>query len=242
MVTLITGASRGIGRAIAQELAEASHDLILVAKSETHLAIAQTSISARAGQRIVTFACDLSDPMSPAHLYSFAEREGLDVNALVLGAGIFIEGSLTTSSVDDLNATLRVNLTSAFTVVSAFIKKLRNSKSPRIILIGSTAGAEPYPTGALYGVSKWALRGFAANLRSELRKDGVAVTLISPGGTLTDLWSDDDVPEGRLLEPRDIAKVVKVCFELSPQAVVEEVVVRPMLGDLHGDDGLQHDK
>lgn len=65
-------------------------------------------------------------------------------------------------------------------------------------------------------------------------KDNIGVTFVSPGGTLTDMWSDVEVPPNRLLEPNDIAKVVDSLFELSPQAVVEEIIIRPMLGEYDG--------
>jgi short-subunit dehydrogenase len=84
-----------------------------------------------------------------------------------------------------------------------------------------------------YGIAKWGLRGFALNLRHELRDDGIGVTFLSPGGTLTDMWAGEDLPPNRLLEPTDVALMVAAITELSSQAVVDEIVLRPMLGDIH---------
>ena len=99
------------------------------------------------------------------------------------------------------------------------------SSFARIIIIGSTAAYSAYSVPS-YGVAKWGLRGLAVNLRKEL-----GVTFISPGPVLTDMWADVDVPEGRLLEPDDIAKVICGLFDLSTQAVVESLIIQPMLGD-----------
>jgi NADP-dependent 3-hydroxy acid dehydrogenase YdfG len=117
--------------------------------------------------------------------------------------------------------------------VKKFADILKKQAGSKVILIGSTAGIEAYPLGPLYGVAKWGLKGYAINLRKELMNDNIAVTLINPGGTLTDLWAGEDLPPNRLLEPSDIGKLVTAILTLSQQAVVEEIIVRPMLGDMH---------
>ena len=137
------------------------------------------------------------------------------------------------SSDEQFDTTLNVNFMSIHHIVKLFIEHLKTVKSSKIIIIGSTAAYEPYPLGAIYGVAKWALRGYAVNLRKELMKDYIGVTFISPGGTLTDLWEGEPLPENRLLEPSDIGKLVVAMLSLSNQAVVEEIIVKPMLGDIH---------
>ena len=163
----------------------------------------------------------------------YCSKSGFLPNVLVLNAGIFIEGSLANSPPQDFRETLKINFESIFHTVRLFVDFLRSQPASKVILIGSTAAYEPYPIGPLYGVAKWALRGYAINLRRELMKDGIGVTFLAPGGTLTDLWAGEELPPNRLLEARDIGKLVAAILTLSNQAVVEELVVRPMLGDIH---------
>ena len=106
----------------------------------------------------------------------------------------------------------------------------QRQKHANDVIIGSTAAYSSYSVPT-YSIAKFALRGLATNLRKELMRENIGVTFLSPGGTLTDMWADVEVPPNRLLEPHDIAKLVDSIFDLSPQAVVEEIIIRPMLGE-----------
>jgi short-subunit dehydrogenase len=234
MNVLVTGASRGIGRAISAVLADEGYNLLLVARNGERLRASTQDIKERGKGAIYYLACDLADLQEIERLYRYSRSVDFKPDVLVLNAGIFIEGALTSKPTDAFDETLRMNFLSAVHTVRVFIDDLRNSSDKRrIILISSTAAHEPYPIGALYGVAKWALRGYAINLREELKHERIGVTLISPGGTLTDLWAGEELPPRRLLEPSDIALLVRAVLSLSEQAVVEDLIVRPMLGDIH---------
>lgn len=234
MKLLIIGGSRGIGKAIAQEAAKAGHDLLLVSKNAATLERGCNEVKAVAKANVQKFVCDVSDQTQLEKLYEFCQSTGFMPDVLVLSACIlFDEMPLMNSSDEQFNAILNVNFLSIHHTVKLFIQHLKTVKSARIIIIGSTAAYEPYPDGAIHGVAKWALRGYAINLRKELMKDYIGVTFISPGGTLTDLWKGESLPEDRLLEPSDLGKLVVALLTLSSQAVVEELIVRPMLGDVH---------
>lgn len=233
-LTLITGGSRGIGNAIAHACAEKGSDLVLVSQTDNPLRDAAAELEARYARRVVPKACDLSSEREIDILAEYLSGHDLIPNNLVLSAGIFLEGSLLESKPDDYRKTVDVNLNAIYYLVRHLAPRMVSKANPRIVLIGSTAAYEAYPVGALYGVAKWALRGYAVNLRSELRRDGIGVTFVAPGGTLTDLWAGEELAPNRLLEPSDIGKLVAtLLFELSSQAVVEELIVRPMLGDIH---------
>lgn len=233
MRVLITGGSRGIGRAIAEELAGAGHNLLLIAKNPDNLQSAAIEIRSKYGTEVRYFVCDVGNMQNQQALYDFCLENDYLPDVLVLNAGIFLEGSLTNSSNSDFSETLNIDLLAIYNTVKLFIGHLRARQGAKIILIGSTAAYEPYPVGALYGVAKWALRGYAINLRHELMGDKIAVTFLAPGGTLTDLWEGEILSEDRLLEAKDIGKLVVSILNLSDQAVVEELIVRPMLGDIH---------
>jgi len=232
MNILITGGSRGIGKAIGKELNEAGHNLLLVSKNQSNLEKTKAEFNNKESQ-INIFACDLGIESEIEKLFEYSEKLNFKPEVLILDAGIFIEGSLTNSKSEDFYSTMNVDLYHIYHCVKKYINTLRQQVTPKIILIGSTASLEAYPVGALYGVAKWSLKGYAINLRKELMKENIGVTLINPGGTLTDLWEGEELEPNRLLEPSDIGKLVNVLLTLSPQAVVEELTVRPMLGDFH---------
>jgi NADP-dependent 3-hydroxy acid dehydrogenase YdfG len=96
----------------------------------------------------------------------------------------------------------------------------------------SIASVAAYPNGGAYSISKFALLGFSKNLREEMKKKGVKVTAILPGAAWSDSWRGADFPENRLMQASDIAKTVWACYDLSDAAVVEEILMRPQLGDL----------
>lgn len=230
MKVLVTG-SRGIGKAIALELSKAGHELLLVSKDYKNLKRTSECIGKLYNSEVLFYQCELSNKNEINKLFKFCE-EKFSPDVLILNAGIFLEGSLTNSNTESFQKILDVNLFSIYNLVKTFVGELKKKENPKIILIGSIAGMESYSTGALYSVSKWALKGYAVNLRQELMEFGIGVTILNPGGTLTDMWAGDNIPENRLLEAADIGKLVSTILELSPQAVVEEIVIRPMLGEV----------
>ncbi|HEU5122569.1 MAG TPA: SDR family oxidoreductase [Verrucomicrobiae bacterium] len=234
MLTLITGGSRGIGYAIAQEMAKKGSDLLLVSQNAKKLQTASNKLKKQYPKlKINSHVCDMGSQEEINILADDCIRTNLVPDFLILNAGIFLEGSLVNSKPQDYRKTLEVNLNAIYYLVQRLAPKMASKKKPRIVLIASTAAYEAYPVGALYGVAKWALRGYAVNLRKELMKNGIGVTLVAPGGTLTDLWAGEELPPNRLLEPKDIGTIIANFVDLSSQAVVEEVIVRPMLGDMH---------
>lgn len=232
MNIIITGGSRGIGKAIANELNKNSHNLLLVSKNSSSLDKTKNELM-KSNKNIDSFICDLGNEEEIDKLVSYCNQRDFKPNVLVLSAGIFIEGSLTSSNARDFYETMNVDLYHIYHIVKKFTPVLKKQDTPKIIIIGSTASLEAYPIGALYGVAKWGLKGYAINLRKELMNDNIGVTLINPGGTLTDLWEGEELAPNRLLEPSDIGKLISAILTLSPQAVVEELNVRPMLGDFH---------
>lgn len=229
MNILITGATRGIGYAIAQELAAAGHKLGLVGKDAGNLTLA----SERLGAAVEFVACaDLASPAAPEAIELAARAANFAPSVLILSAGIYHEELLLEATKEHIDEQFQVNLFSQIGIVQKFKEDLKLSHG-RIIIIGSTAAFEAYSYGAVYSITKWALRGFAENVRAELRGHGVGVSLLHPGGTWTDLWKGVDLPRERLLEPSDVATMVAAMLRLSPQAVVDEIIIRPVEGDFH---------
>ena len=231
---LITGASRGIGNAITQKISWRAKKLFMTSHYRDRLDSALLDIKkACVGE---TYGLNIEQAFGEQaanEVLEWIESKTDWLDVLILCGGDFIEGDLCTISNKDFNCTLQTNFMFNYYLVKQLVPILKRSKCPRIIIIGSTASYSAYFVPS-YGVAKWALRGLAVNLREELSKDNIGVTFLSPGGTLTDMWSDVNVPENRLLEPEDIAKTVNCILDLSGQAVVEELIIRPMLGDYYG--------
>lgn len=228
-LALVTGGSRGIGYAIAKALDDRGWGLFLVNRDPARSASATTLENV-----IGNLSLDLGAGESAAvAVRSSVQQVTPKLDLVVLNAGIFIEEPLTEVDSSSFQRNMNVNLDANVFLARELLPLLRRGTKPRIIVIGSTAAYEAYPLVPTYGIAKWALRGFALNLRHELMSERIGVTLLSPGGTLTDMWAGEDLEPNRLLRPEDIAQLVVSITELSEQAVVEEVVVRPMLGDIH---------
>ena len=231
MNTLITGATRGIGRAVATRLAAASSKMLLVARNEALLEDTRSELQSHSARlQVHTCSADLGQADAIEKISKRAADEAFNPDVLILNAGLFVGGDLGNSPSTALRLALEVNLVANYELVQAFLPALKRSERPRIVLIGSTAALEPFGGGPIYSVAKWGLRGYARNLRDELMSDGIGVTHVVPGNTLTAAWDGIDVPADRLLRAEDIAEMVHATLSLSPQAVVDEVIVRPMLG------------
>ena len=127
---------------------------------------------------------------------------------------------------------LNVNLLSAYNLTRALIGAMIKMKAGHIFNICSIASLNAYANGGSYSISKWALAGFSKNLREELKNHHIKVTSVYPGATLTSSWDGMNIDPKRILETADITKMILAASELSIQACVEEIVIRPQLGDL----------
>lgn len=235
MKAFITGGSRGIGFAIAKELALAGFDLFITSKSQENISVASKKLKEINKNILVeTIAADLADVTESSNsIFEWLSTKTESIDLFVLNAGIFIEGEISNFSDEDYNKNMDVNFSANYKLLQLMLQLVKKSQVKRIVLIGSTAAYEPYPLVPTYGIVKYALRGLAINLRKELMSENIGVTFISPGGTKTDMWDGVELPNDRLLEPSDIGKIVALIPKLSKQAVIDELIIRPMLGDIH---------
>jgi len=234
MNVLITGASRGLGKAIAEIYAANGHQLFLSSRNEQALTASAQSISAKYPQATVHFrAFDLSRKEQAVALASWMEETGGAPDILVNNAGSFEPGSVCNEPDGVLERQLSVNLYSAYHLTRAILPAMmKDAHGRHIFNMCSIASLKAYNNGGAYSISKFALYGFSKNLREEMKPHGIKVTAIMPGATLTDSWEGFDNSSKRIMEAEDIAKLVYGASQLSVQACVEEIVVRPQLGDL----------
>lgn len=233
MNAVVTGASKGIGKAIAMALAQQGFRLFLCSRKEGDLKACRDEILGHYPKgEVMIFPCDLSRKEGCAEFaqYCLSITEHLDV--LVNNAGQFNPGDVSTEEEGLLEYMMSTNVYSAYHLSRALVPTMKKNQSGLIINISSVAGIQAYKHGGAYSISKFAMTGFSKNLREELKPYHIKVSTIYPGATMSESWAGSSVTAERIMEAADIAKVVVHLTQLSKQAVVEDVVMRPQLGDL----------
>ncbi len=232
MNIVITGGSKGIGLAIANAFAKKEHQLFICARNEAALNSAIEGLKKETGtENIYGFTADVAVKKDVEAFANFCLGFGVP-DILVNNAGFFVPGNVLDEEAGSLEKMLDSNLMSAYHLCRLLVPAMKQAKSGHIFNMSSIAALQAYEGGGSYSISKFALNGFTANLRHELKNFGIKVTGIMPGAVLTDSWKGFDNSDARIMEATDIAEMVLACSKLSPQAVVEEIIIRPQLGDL----------
>ena len=231
MNVVITGASQGIGKGIAERFAAAGANLFLSARNMDKVVEWKNDLSKKYGINIFTFNADLSkkdevDGLAEEILTKF---EKIDI--VVNNAGSFVPGSVYNEPEGSLEMMIAINLYSAYHLTRKLLPVMMKSKSGHIFNMCSIAGLQAYANGGAYSISKFALNGFTKNLRDEMKTHGIKVTAIHPGAVFTSAWEGFEQPE-RIMEVNDVAEMVFAASQLSLQACVEDIILRPQLGDL----------
>ena len=235
MNVVITGASRGMGKAIAEKFAAAGHPLYLCARNEVQLQQTVASLQQRSGSTVQAIAADLSIKEEAIRFAGWVLQQtaaGDGPAILVNNAGTFVPGGISGGEEGVLEKMLDINLYSAYYTTRTLLPRMMERGQGHIFNISSIAALDAYPNGSAYSISKAALLSFSRNLRAELRSHGIKVTAVLPGAVYTDSWKGSGVSEQRIMEVNDIATLIYTATTLSPQAVPEEIIVRPQLGDL----------
>jgi short-subunit dehydrogenase len=231
MNVIITGASKGIGKAIANIFAANGHHLILCSRNEVALYNTMAELCTQYPSiTIKAKAFDLSKQASEAG--NWILDTGMIPDVLVNNAGLFEPGSVNNEPEGLLENQIATNLYSAYHLTRSLLPKMMQIKRGHIFNICSIAGLKPYNDGGAYSISKFAMNGFSKNLREELKEHGIKVTTVYPGAVLTDAWGNFDNSKHRIMEAGDVAQMVYAATQLSAGACVEEIVMRPQLGDL----------
>lgn len=235
MNAIITGASKGIGRAIAFSFAERGINLALCARGEKALTDTVNELKQKfPSVTVLSMSVDMSKRNDIKKLYDLVSQEWNQVDILVNNAGIYIPGEVHSEEDGHLEETLQVNLMGPYHLSRLVIPSMKKNESGFIFNISSIAGLQAYPNGGSYSISKFALTGLSKALREELKDFGIKVITVYPGATWSFSWRGmkGELAEDRLMEADDIAKVVSTQLDLSDSAVIEDIIIRPQLGDL----------
>lgn len=232
MNIIITGATKGIGKAIATQFAKAGDQLFVCSRNEVELYALVAELMEKFPEAGIK--AKATDMRSKAAVIEFAEwcmQFGVP-DIIINNAGQFIPGSIHEEADGVLEKMIEVNLYSAYHLTRKLLPAMMEAKKGHIFNICSVASLNAYPNGGSYSISKFALLGFSKNLREELKPHGIKVTTVAPGATMSASWDGFDVDPKRIMEAGDIAVMVYAASQLSPQAVVEDIIMRPQLGDL----------
>jgi short-subunit dehydrogenase len=229
---IITGASRGLGYAIAEIFAENGNDLLLTSLNENRLKQAVGELKTKHPRIMIkSKPFDLGKKEQAMVFGEWCLRNS-SPDVLVNNAGSFAGSDVHNEEDGALEEMIETNLYSAYHLTRVIVPAMIEKKSGHIFNMSSIAGLKAYPNGGSYSISKFAMRGFSINLRDELKPYNIKVTTVFPGAAYTDSWAASGLERKRFMEASDIAKMVYAASELSLQACVEEIIIRPQLGDI----------
>ncbi len=230
-IAWVTGAGRGIGRAIAIALAEAGARVVLSARTAAQIEGAAKHIIDHGGMAVAV-PCDVQHQEQISRLLQQVESTWGTVDILVNNAGMAIFKKIIDIEPEEWDRTMNTNLRAVFLCCKAVLPAMIQRKSGQIINVVSVAGRQPYYNCGAYCASKYGLLGFTEVLRLETRKHGIRVTSLMPGATDTAIWGQANVDRSRMMQPEQVAKAVVAICNSDPTVTIEEVVIRPILGDL----------
>ncbi len=233
MNAVITGATKGMGRAIALKLAEAGYNLAICSRNQLEIdSFCREIMSEYPSIRAVGLNTDCADPLSVTSFVNFVQQQFQRVDVLVNNVGIFNPGSILDEEESNLVTQLQVNFQTAYTLCRAFGRQMRDNRSGHIVNICSIAAINPVAEAGSYTVTKFALHGLTKVLRLELMSHNVKVTAILPGSTLTSSWEGTEVPADRFVAADDVANAVLYCLASSAGSNPDEIIITPLKGQI----------
>jgi 3-oxoacyl-[acyl-carrier protein] reductase len=233
MNAIITGATKGIGRALALHLAANNYNLALCARNADEVEIFIKELTATfPGLNFYGRAADLGNSSDVKAFGTFATDCLETVDLLINNAGLFMPSGLMEEAPDALERQMQVNVHAPHYLSKFFAQGMISRKRGHIVNICSIASVKLLTGSASYSISKAALLSLSRILRDELMSSGIRVTAVLPGATLTDSWSGTSLPAERFVNPEDVARAVLASVQMSAGANIDEVIIRPLLGEI----------
>ena len=230
---IVTGGTKGIGRAVIEKFAAHNVDIVTCARNKKDLEDLQRSLEKNyPAIKTYVYPADMSEKEKVKEFCAFVLSLDRPVDILVNNAGYFIPGEISTEPEGTLESMINANLYSAYYITRGIVHTMKTQRSGHIFNLCSIASIEAYPNGGSYAISKFALLGFSKCLREELKSFGIRVTAVLPGATRTASWEGTDLPEERFMKVEDVADTIFAAYSLSGRSVVEAILIRPQLGDI----------
>lgn len=225
---IVTGGSKGIGLAIVKRLLRENFTVITASRTTGELSL----LKSLHGDNLQIHLVDLSI-RSEIDVFSEKIKSLTDkIDLLVNNAGVFMPGQIHAEEDGNFETQMALNIAAPYHLTRAILPLMMPNRDGYIFNICSTASIMPYPDGGSYCISKHALLGFSKVLRQELIPFNIGVSAILPGATLTESWSGTTLPETRFMQPSSIANALWFAWEHKEDMVMEEILLRPMQGDI----------
>ena len=233
MNAIITGSTKGIGRALVFGLLKEGWNVAVTSRTMEDLSNLQQEANDLYPDRTCHIhQVDFSKKDNTIAYAKTMESLWPEIDLVINNVGIFFPGAVHQEADDILESTMDLNLYSPYHLTRTLLPRMMKRRKGHIINICSIASIISYPNGGAYTISKFALLGFSKALREEMKPHGIKVTSVMPGATWSDSWQGADYPYERLMPPEDVAEVILSTTRLGPSSVVEEIIIRPQLGDL----------
>ena len=230
---VVSGGSQGIGRAIISKFTAEGFDAVTCARHAGDLEVLKMQMeNLNPGSSIFFRQTDMSVSEEAQAFAEYVLSLDRPVNVLVNNAGYFVPGEISSEPEGNLESMINANLYSAYHLTRGLVHQMKNNKGGHIFNMCSIASIQAYKNGGSYAISKFALLGFSKCLREELKTHKVRVTAVLPGATRTRSWAGAGLPDERFIRPEDVANAVFSAYALSPNSVVEEIIIRPQEGDI----------
>lgn len=227
---VITGSSKGIGYAIASKFALEGFSLIISSRNSEQINSAAKKLSNFT--KVYPVACDIETKEGIAlFILETLRITNSNISVLVNNAGTFLPGKLIDEESGVFEKLMNLNVASHYHITRGLFKAIE-TPGGHIFNMSSIAGLKPYENGGSYCISKFAMTGFSKMLREELKPYKIAVTTVYPGATLTESWDGTELPSQRFINPDDIALAIYSAYEVRERSVIEEIVIRPIEGDI----------
>ena len=229
-IAIITGASTGIGRSLAVKLSK-QYLVYLISRNKENLNKTKELINTQNNDCKIIVS-DISKTESMNEIYSQIEHKE-KIELLINNAGIGVFKSITDTTIEDWDNTINTNLRGSFLMTKMIIEQLKSNQNGKIVFISSVAGLQPYKNSTAYVASKYAMRGFSASLREELREFNVKVMTIFPGAVNTPIWDNKGMDELRedMIKTDDLTETIIHAINARNNCVTEEITIRRTSGD-----------
>jgi NAD(P)-dependent dehydrogenase (short-subunit alcohol dehydrogenase family) len=227
-VAIVTGSTKGIGRAIAETLLDEGARVVVSARTASEVTAAAAELERAHAGRVLGQPCDVRREAEVEALFSAADARWGGVDILVNNAGVGFFKNLEEMSLEEWNSVLETNVTGVFLCSRAAIPRMRRRGGGYILNISSLAGVNTFPRGTAYNASKFALNGMSEALMQEVRHDGIKVSYIMPGSVSTYFNAGTPDPaEAWKLQPEDVGRVVVDLLRHDPRSLPSRVEIRP---------------
>lgn len=231
-LVIITGASQGIGAAIAQCFANAEFPVRLALLARNKAALEQVALSCTGADDLACYAVDVSDEQQVLDFAQNLQRDMGDASVLINNAGCWHGATVADMSAADFDRIIAVNLRSTFLMSRMVLPAMLQRQYGDIFNMSSTAGFEGYAGVSAYCAAKHAVSGFTKALREEVRGKGIRVSCVSPGPTYSPSWHSSGIAKEQFMPAEDVARAFLEIYRMDRNVVVEDIVLRPQAGHI----------